>query len=134
MYGQVAYDLSMQKKLFIFSVVALFLFCAGGRAAQNVDIVGTWEVTTNSPEGTTTNTMVVSSVDGKLKAVARSERGERPYDSVEVQGNNVTIVLTITYQGNPMVITYSGKIDKTEMSGGADFGGLAQGTWSAARK
>src|SRR5262245_2399163 len=122
----------MQKKLFI-CVVAL-LFCAAGRAAQNVDIVGTWEMTTNSPEGTTTNTMVVSNVDGKLKAVAKSERGERPYDSVEVQGNNVTIVLTITYQGNPMVITYSGQVDKTEMSGAADFGGLAQGTWSAARK
>jgi hypothetical protein len=91
-------------------------------------------MTTNSPEGTTMNTMVVSNVDGKLKAVARSERGERPYDSVEVQGNNVTIVLTISYQGSPMVITYSGKIDKTEMSGAADFGGLAQGTWSAARK
>ena len=132
--GTSIYDLPMQEKLFIFSVVALFLFCAAGRAAQNVDIVGAWEMTTNSPEGTTTNTMIVSNVDGKLKAVAKSERGERPYDSVEVQGSNVTIVLTITYQGSPMVITYSGKIDKTEMSGAADFGGLAQGTWTAARK
>src|SRR5262245_55779089 len=124
----------MQRKLFVFGVVALLLFCVAVRGAQNVDIVGTWEMTTNSPEGTTMNTMVVSNIDGKLKAVAKSERGERQYDSVEVQGNNVTIVLTITYQGSPMVITYSGKIDKTEMSGAADFGGLAQGTWSAARK
>src|SRR5262245_54440110 len=122
------------QKLFIFIVVAVFSVAAVGRTAQNVDIVGTWEMTTNSPEGTTTNTMVVSNVDGKLKAVAKSERGERPYDSVEVQGDNVTIVLTITYQGSPMVITYTGRIDKTEMSGAADFGGLAQGTWSAARK
>jgi hypothetical protein len=51
-----------------------------------------------------------------------------------VLSNNVTIVLTITYQGNPMVITYSSKIDKAEMSGAADFVGLAQGSWSAARK
>src|SRR5262245_47293970 len=124
----------MQKKLLISSVFSVILFGAVGRAVQSVDIVGTWEMTTNSPEGTTINTMIVSNSDGKLKAIAKSERGERPYDSVEVQGSNVTIVLTITYQGSPMVITYSGKIDKTEMSGEADFGGLAQGTWSAIRK
>ena len=46
----------------------------------------------------------------------------------------MTIVLTIDYQGSPMVITYTGTTDGKTMSGDADFGGLAQGSWSAARK
>jgi len=124
----------MQMKTFVLSAVAVIVFGVVAQAAQNADIVGTWEMTTNSPEGTRTNTMVVSNDGGKLKAVAKSERGELPYTSVEVEGNKVTIVLSITYQGTAMVITYTGQIDKTTMSGDADFGGLAQGTWSAVRK
>ncbi len=91
-------------------------------------------MTTNSPEGTTTNTMIVSKDGDKLKAVAKSERGERAYDNVEVQGSKVTIVLTIIYNGSEMVITYTGQIEKGGMNGQADFGGLAQGTWSAVRQ
>jgi len=41
-------------------------------------------------------------------------------------------VLTISYNGSPMTITYTGKIDADKMEGEADFGGLATGTWSAA--
>jgi len=40
-------------------------------------------------------------------------------------------VITISYNGSPMTITYNGTIDKTKMEGEADFGGLATGTWSA---
>jgi hypothetical protein len=43
-------------------------------------------------------------------------------------------VLTIDYQGSPMTITYTGLVDGKKMAGDADFGGLAQGTWSAVRK
>jgi hypothetical protein len=93
--------------------------------------IGTWNFTTISPEGETTSTLVISEDAGKLKAVAKSERGERPYDSIEVDGNKITLVLTISYNGSPMTITYNGKIDAGKMEGEADFGGLATGTWSA---
>ena len=69
--------------------------------------------------------------DGKLKAFGKSPQGERPYDSVNVEGSKITLVVTISYNGTPMVITYSGTIDKTKMGGEADYGGLATGTWSA---
>jgi hypothetical protein len=99
-------------------------------SAQNA-VVGTWSFTTISPEGESKSTLVVSEDGGKLKAVAKGERGERPYDSIAVEGNTITLVLTISYNGSPMTITYNGKIDKEKMEGEADFGGLATGTWSA---
>ncbi len=93
--------------------------------------VGTWAFTTLSPECETKSTLVISEEGGKYKAAAKSERGERPYDSIAVEGNKITLVLTISYNGSPMTITYNGKIDKDKMEGEADFGGLATGTWSA---
>jgi hypothetical protein len=97
-------------------------------------IVGEWDVTTVSPQGETTNLMVVSRDGEALKAVAKSEAGELPYDSIALTGNTVTFVLTIDFQGSPMIITYTGGLDGKTMSGDCDFGGLAQGTWSAAHR
>jgi hypothetical protein len=93
--------------------------------------VGTWDLTTISPEGEFKSTLVVREEGGKLVAVGKSAQGERPYDSIAVEGNKVTMVVTISYNGSPMVITYNGKIDKDKMDGEADYGGLATGTWSA---
>jgi hypothetical protein len=93
--------------------------------------IGSWDFTTISPEGENKSTLVIREVDGQLKAFGKSPQGERPYDSIAVDGNKITLVITISYNGSPMVITYNGKIDAAKMEGEADFGGLATGTWSA---
>lgn len=99
-----------------------------------LDIVGNWDVTTVSPISETTNPMEVTKNGDTLKAVAKGDGGELPYDEVKLSGNNVKLVLTINYEGSPMTITYTGIVDGTKMSGDADFGGLATGTWSAVKK
>jgi hypothetical protein len=103
---------------------------AGSVFAQKPGI-GTWDLTTISPEGEFKSTLVVRDEGGKLVAVGKSPQGERPYDSVAVEGNKITLVVTISYNGSPMVITYNGTVDKEKMGGEADYGGLATGTWSA---
>lgn len=100
-------------------------------SAQNNKALGTWDIVTLSPEGETKSTVVITEEQGKLKAVGKSPRGERPYEAIEVDGNKITLVITISYNGSPMTITYTGKIDAAKMEGDADFGGLATGTWSA---
>ena len=73
--------------------------------------------------------------DGEtLKAFAKSERGERAYDSAQLEGDKLTLVLTIEYEGQPMVITGSGTVRENSINGSADFGGLAMGSFSATRK
>lgn len=123
-------------KQYCAALVVLVTLSAGPIAAeQNApDIVGAWAMTTSSPQGENTNTMVVTKDGDTLKAVAKSERGERPYDSISVTGNSVTLVMTIDFSGSPMVITYSGKLEGAGMKGDADFGGLAQGSWSAVKQ
>lgn len=121
----------MLKAVRISLVVAIVALSVTALSAQGNKAVGTWTFTTQSPQGETTSTMVISEDGGKLKAVAKSDRGERPYDSVAVEGSKITLVLTISFNGSPMVITYTGAIDGAKMSGEADFGGMATGTWSA---
>lgn len=113
-------------------MLAMFAFVVFATAvhAQN-PALGTWDFTTISPEGENKSMLVVREVEGQLKAFGKSPQGERPYDSIAVDGNKITLVITISYNGSPMIITYSGKIDETKMEGEADFGGLATGSWSA---
>lgn len=98
------------------------------------DILGEWEVTTLSPVGENTNTLEFKKDGDVLKAVAKSPQGERAYDSTSVDGDKVTLVLTINFQGQPMTITYTGTVVSDQIVGSADFGGMAQGSFSAKRK
>jgi len=113
----------------LFALLALVV-SASSAFAQKPG-VGSWDLTTISPEGEFKSTLVVREEGGKLVAVGKSAQGERPYDSVAVEGSKITLVITISYNGSPMVITYNGAIDKDKMGGEADYGGLATGTWSA---
>jgi hypothetical protein len=112
-------------------LAAFVVLCSASTLTAQSPAIGSWDFLTISPEGEFKSTLVVREEAGALKAFGKSPQGERPYDSVAVEGNKITLVITISYNGSPMTITYSGKIDKEKMEGDADFGGLATGTWSA---
>ena len=116
------------------AIVAAALVLTASAAHAQKAALGTWDLTTVSPEGEFKSVMEVREDAGKLIAVGKSPQGERKYDSVAVEGSNITLVVTIDYNGTPMVITYVGKIDGAKIEGSADYGGLATGTFSAAKK
>jgi hypothetical protein len=118
------------KRLLSFSLCAIVLFATIARA-QNANVVGSWDITIESPQGTRTGMLVIRQDGDKLAAVMKSPRGERPLDSVTVKGSDITMTMTVNAQGQDLIITYKGKIEKDKMSGDADFGGFATGTWSA---
>jgi len=93
--------------------------------------LGSWDMTVVSPISETKSTLIVREEAGKLVALAKSDQGERPLDKIAVDGTKITMVITISYEGSPMVITYTGDVETGKMGGEADFGGLATGTWSA---
>ncbi len=115
------------------AVAALLLSIPALSSAQN-KALGSWDFTTISPEGTFYSQLVIRDEGGKLVAVGKSQNGERPYDSIEVKDSKITLVITISYNGSPMVITYNGQVSDQNMGGDADYGGLATGTWSAVRQ
>ena len=116
------------------SVVALALVLTAAAVRAQSAAVGNWELTTSSPEGTFVSQVEIREEGGKLVAVGNSPRGERPYDSIAVDGSRIVLVITISYNGTPMTITYRGEVKGKEMSGDADYGGMATGSWSATKQ
>jgi hypothetical protein len=125
------------KRLFSLSTAALFLMASasivcpafGGQA--NAVVVGSWDMSVETPMGVNKSLLVIKQEGDKLVGVMKSPRGERPLKSMEVKGNDITMVLVIPFQGDEMTIIYKGKVEKDSMKGEADFGGLASGPWSA---
>ena len=117
----------------VFVLTALVLFAAQARAAAppQSGVVGTWDITIDSPQGQNKALLVIKKEGDKLTGTMKSARGERPLTSVTLNANDITFVMNANVQGQDMVFTYKGKVDKDSMKGDADFGGFATGTWSA---
>jgi len=121
------------KRLLGFSLMAMAVLAAAAfaRPVQDAKVAGSWDITVESPRGKNTSLLVIKQEGDKLSGAMKSPRGERALDSVSVKGNEITFVMTFNNQGQDIVITYKGKVEKDGMSGEADFGGLASGPWSA---
>jgi len=113
------------------TLIVALLIGAPSRAAQGANVVGSWDITVESPQGKSTSLLTIKKDGDKLGGMIKGARGERPLDSVAVSGGDITLVMKVSFQGQDMVITYKGKVEKDSMKGDADFGGMATGTWSA---
>lgn len=115
------------------ALAALLLSAVQARplAYPQASVVGSWDITIESPQGKRDAVLVIKQDGGKLSGAMKSPRGERPLDSVKIEGSDITFVMTANVQGQDMVFTYKGKVDKGSMKGDADFGGFASGSWSA---
>jgi hypothetical protein len=117
------------KKLFGLGITVLMIAAAG--QAQGTSVVGSWDITIESPQGKNNAVLVIKKEGDKLTGVLKGARGERPLQSVTLTGNDITMVMAANVQGQDMLFTYKGKVEKDSMKGDADFGGFATGTWSA---
>lgn len=108
-------------------VLAALLVVSLSALAQNSAAVGTWDMALETPQGTRNFPFSIKEDGGKLVP-------STPFKSAEVKGDSITMKMTVKFQESDMEITYTGKIKGDDMSGDADFGGLASGTWTAKRK
>ena len=115
----------MKKILLSISASLLFvLTCASFASAQSV--AGDWDVTVVSPQGERTMKVTFTQDGENLKG----SMGPLPVTGT-VKGSDVTLKYTVKFQDNDLPITMTGKLAGDAMKGEADFGGLAQGDWSA---
>jgi hypothetical protein len=112
----------------LFITTAALPALAAGQAGSPV---GVWDFTVESPQGKRTSLLTIKKEGEKLMGAVKGQRGERPLDSLTLNGSDIKMVMTIDFNGQNMVITYTGKVAKDSMKGEADFGGLASGEWSA---
>ena len=114
------------------TLFALFLLVAAPAFAQT-SVAGDWDVTVNSPQGSNT-TLVTFNQDGeKVSGIFKSPQGQLPFEGGTLKGGDLTFTFTITTQGIQLPITLTGKVEGATMIGKADFGGFAEGDWTAKR-
>src|SRR3954469_2753557 len=114
------------------TLLALSLLTASPVFAQT-NITGDWDVTVTSPQGTNTTPVTFKQDGDKVSGEFKSPQGTLPFDGGKVTGNDLTFTFTITTQGMQLPITLTGKVEGATIAGKADFGGFAEGDWTAKR-
>ncbi len=105
---------------------------AGSAFAQPVpvSVAGDWDVTVQSPQGTNTVLVTLKQDGEKLDGLFKSPLGELPFTGT-LTGNEMKFTFSFPVDGQPLLITMTGKVDGDAIAGKADFGGFAEGDWSA---
>jgi hypothetical protein len=117
-------------------IVSVFLFlalCAASAVAQSPNVAGTWDVTLTSPQGTFNPQMILKQDGEKISGAMKGQNGETPLEGT-LTGKDIKLKYTIKFQDNdlPITLTAAG-VDANSMKGTADYGGFAQGDFTAKR-
>jgi hypothetical protein len=112
-----------------------FLFlvlCATTVVAQSANAAGTWDATLTSPQGTSNVQLILKQDGEKLSGVIKRQRGDTPVEGT-TNGKDIKLKYAIKFQDNDMLIILTGVLDGAAIKGSADYGGLAEGEFSAKR-
>ena len=111
-------------------VLAALLLAAPAFAQTNV--AGDWNFTIVSPQGTNTMKVNLKQDGEKVSGVIKGQAGELPMTGT-LTGNDLKLGFAVPFQGQSLEIGLTGKIEGSAIAGTADFGGFAQGEFSAKR-
>jgi hypothetical protein len=95
-----------QLRLALFVAAAL----AFAQAAIAADITGKWTASFDTQIGVQSYTYDFTVKDGKLTGRAKSENGDTEIQDGKVDGDKVTFVEILNFQGMEIRIAYTGKI------------------------
>lgn len=119
----------MTRARFCLLASLLVMFGAGPVFAQT-NVAGDWELTITSPQGERTTPVTLKQDGEKITGMFKSPAGEVPLEG-KITGNDLTLTFTLSFQGQPLPITMTGKVDGASIAGKADFGGFAEGEFTA---
>jgi hypothetical protein len=87
---------------------------AGGAAAGASGIVGTWEFTRETQQGTRTSTLTIKP---DMTGTYKMRDTEVPLTDLKVDGDNVAFKVTMTYNGNEVPMEFKGKLEGGALKG-----------------
>ncbi len=103
-------------------------------AALAADLSGTWTASFDTQIGKQDYTYTFKVEGTKLTGKAKSANGETELQDGKVEGDKVSFVENLSFQGNALKITYTGKVvSANEIKFSRDVGGVAQEELTAKR-
>lgn len=122
----------MKQQVEPYLIASLFFLLINFGTAQSVDITGDWDLNIISHNGENKAKLTIKKEGENLAGTITGRQGSYPVD-VTVRDDQVKLLFTIKYEGSDMRIALTGARKGDTIEGKADFGGQADGTWTAAR-
>jgi len=97
------------------AVVAALTMLVATIPALGADVTGKWTATFETQIGTQEYTYDFKVDAGKLTGTAKSQFGEAKIEEGVVNGDDISFVENLDFQGQPLKITYKGKISGDEI-------------------
>ena len=113
-----------------FAVLLVALLAAP--AAAQINLTGDWDMTIESPQGTSPAKVTLTQDGEKLSGLFKSPLGELPVTGA-LTGVDLTIAFSIPIQGQSIEIVMTGKVEGSTLAGKVQFGGFGEGDWTAKR-
>jgi hypothetical protein len=121
----------MSRTRFLSSLFALILLPLAAHAA---DVSGTWKAAFDTQIGKQEYTYTFAVKGTQLTGKAKSANGDVELQEGKVEGDKVSFVENLDYQGMPLKITYTGTIvSANEIKFTRDVAGVAQEQLTATR-
>ncbi len=121
----------MSRTRLLSSLIALILLPLAAHAA---DISGTWKAAFDTQIGKQEYTYTFAVKGTQLTGKAKSANGDVDLQEGKVEGDKVSFVENLDYQGMPLKITYTGTIvTANEIKFTRDVAGVAQEQLTATR-
>lgn len=120
----------------IYSVIAMFslLLIPVLLTAQDVNVTGDWEMTSQSPRGEMTRTLNFDQDGEKIKVTMEGFRGDEITGEGTIQGNKIEWTMTMSTQRGDFTMTYKGTVEGDTMSGTIEMGDRGSREWTAKKK
>lgn len=122
----------MKQQVKPYLIAFLFFLLITFGTAQSADIAGDWDIDIVSPNGPNKARLTLKKDGENLAGTITGRRGSYPVD-VTLKDDEIKLVFTVKYEGSDMRIMLTGVRKGDTLEGKADFGGQADGTWTAAR-
>jgi hypothetical protein len=98
------------------NAIAFAMLIAGlAVTAFAADIDGQWKATFDTQIGEQHYTYTLKADGEKLTGTAKNDRGSTDISGGTIKGDTITFVENLDFNGNPLVITYTGKISGDEI-------------------
>lgn len=109
---------------------ALLLLVAPAFPAE---VAGTWTSAIDTQIGVQNYTFTFTVQDGKLTGTAKSQFGETKITEGAVNGDEISFVENLDFQGQPLRIVYKGKVSGDEIKFNRQVGDVASEDFVAKR-
>ena len=113
---------------FILVLITIFL------SAQEVNVTGDWELTTETPRGEITRAVHFEQEGENLIVTMEGREGEEVTGEGTVKGNEIEWTVTRSTPRGEFTMTYTGTVEGDTMSGEVQMGDRGSIEWTAKKK